>query len=152
MTSHFLQSIHVTTISSTLIEHQRSSSFWCSLYSLRKFDIIVSSGHRLSNRPKLTVMLKSLLCSTICLDTANETVLKLKTEPAPFACEAHGKLYQVSSQTSRGKIIIRSNEIMLKWHHKFLIDASRVILLLKIIALYTNKGVFTLVSNTKETL
>jgi hypothetical protein len=85
--------------------------------------IIVSSGHRLSNRPKLTVMLKSLLCSTICLDTANETVLKLKTEPAPFACEAHGKLYQVSSQTSRGKFIIRRNKIMLKQHHKFLINA-----------------------------
>jgi hypothetical protein len=34
--------------------------------------------------PKLTVMLKSLVDSAICLDTASEPVLKLRTEPAPL--------------------------------------------------------------------
>lgn len=41
------------------------------------------------NLPKLTVMLKYLVTSVTCLESANDPVRKLSTDPAPFACKKH---------------------------------------------------------------
>lgn len=42
--------------------------------------------------PKLTVMLKYFVLSTMCLESARDPVKKLRTEPAPLACQRNGIL------------------------------------------------------------
>lgn len=43
--------------------------------------------------PKLTVMLKYLVVSTTCFESAREPVKKLSTDPAPFAYKSEIRVF-----------------------------------------------------------
>lgn len=56
--------------------------------------------------PKLTVMLKYLVVSAMCLDSASDPVRKLRTEPAPLAC------MQIREKIFKEVIVVR--EILMR--------------------------------------
>ena len=51
--------------------------------------------------PKLTVMLKYLVVSTTCFESAREPVKKLSTDPAPFACKSEFRVFSARILNTR---------------------------------------------------